>query len=353
VTKFIDPLTAMQDQFGRLETEIDELSDAVNAVEKDIGLTVIRLERIEKRLDAANIGHVKNTIEELQTKLDTRTATIRDEIAHLTSRVDEMGGRRSDREPEPKPEQPAGPTKPVRLVPRMPPEQPIAAPHSVAGESSPSSNSPTIPPNPERLSISDLMRKLREGEAADNALRQEFRSPVAIEKAARAAAQREYTRNVAALNRSTDADIERAELERAMQERSYEPPPETASASRRDDDASPAGGAGAAGNPGLPGGSPVPNIVDRLRNKDWAWTVSRALLEEAAAEIERLRAVLKDRLVLLQDAYAQNERLKAEVKRLNDGGVRTPSLTDQQLWEIAQHCARTPPDDAQNQGAGS
>jgi hypothetical protein len=36
------------------------------------------------------------------------------------------------------------------------------------------------------------------------------------------------------------------------------------------------------------------DIIERLRNKNWLWTVPGALREEAADEIERLRAALQE-----------------------------------------------------------
>jgi hypothetical protein len=56
---------------------------------------------------------------------------------------------------------------------------------------------------------------------------------------------------------------------------------------------------------------------------------------EAADEIERLRAVLKDRLVLLQDAYAQIERLREEVARLEQKCIK---LSDA-IVDVARHAA--------------
>jgi hypothetical protein len=35
------------------------------------------------------------------------------------------------------------------------------------------------------------------------------------------------------------------------------------------------------------------DLVERLRNKDWLWSVPGALREEAADEIDRLRAALE------------------------------------------------------------
>jgi hypothetical protein len=37
-----------------------------------------------------------------------------------------------------------------------------------------------------------------------------------------------------------------------------------------------------------------PDLLERLRNKNWLWTVPGALREEAAAEIERLQALLRE-----------------------------------------------------------
>lgn len=39
--------------------------------------------------------------------------------------------------------------------------------------------------------------------------------------------------------------------------------------------------------------TPHSEIVERLRNKNWLWTVPGALREEAADEIERLRSALE------------------------------------------------------------
>jgi len=52
------------------------------------------------------------------------------------------------------------------------------------------------------------------------------------------------------------------------------------------------------------------DIVERLRDRECKFC------DEAADEIERLLGVCKDKTTLLREAYAQNERLRAEAEKI-------------------------------------
>jgi len=60
--------------------------------------------------------------------------------------------------------------------------------------------------------------------------------------------------------------------------------------------------------------TPDSDIVERLRNENWLWTVPGALRKEAADEIERLRAYLRSNVVGAEDIINNPKRYSGKFK---------------------------------------